>query len=261
MNESQDNSASATKLTYSVTYGDKTDSQFHYHEYYEIATVTEGTQEITVDNKDIFLEKGQSVILRAFDFHAFTDKSQNSCTFSVFVPAVVMQALALAYGVSLGGGGACNRAINPDKFGAEIIFSAFSKAVTETYDNDLELRAIAGETVRAAACGDTSSVPDRIRLAVAEMRKPENIADGLKVMRRVSKMSGSGLLKQMKRHYAISPRDYLFAVKMNYAYNLVRFSEEDLKTVSEKAGYRSFDAFCEAFSGRFGITPGKMRKG
>lgn len=71
--------------------------------------------------------------------------------------------------------------------------------------------------------------------------------------------SYSQICKKFKEKYSKTPKEYLIAKKMDYAFNLLKKGEK-VSVVSETLGYSNQFNFCRAFKTHFGFSPSKIKE-
>ena len=104
------------------------------------------------------------------------------------------------------------------------------------------------------------NIPLKFTDAVNGMKNVDCIAEGLPALVRLSCYSHTQLCRLMKKYYGVSPKDYIFKLRMEYAYNMIKHSDLDFETIAEKIGYNSYSHFIIAFTKNYGISPSKLRK-
>jgi AraC family transcriptional regulator, transcriptional activator of the genes for pyochelin and ferripyochelin receptors len=68
------------------------------------------------------------------------------------------------------------------------------------------------------------------------------------------------LKKNFKQHFGETIFDFLFNLKMDHAYHLLRDSGKLVNEVSREVGYKNPNHFTTAFTKRFGVRPSMLRK-
>jgi AraC-like DNA-binding protein/mannose-6-phosphate isomerase-like protein (cupin superfamily) len=72
-------------------------------------------------------------------------------------------------------------------------------------------------------------------------------------------LSQSSLLRVFKKHFELSPKEFIIQARMNFASELLINSDESLKRISNNVGYVNVHTFSRIFSNYFGLPPGKYR--
>ena len=72
--------------------------------------------------------------------------------------------------------------------------------------------------------------------------------------------SKSQLNRLFKKHYGMSPHDFLIKHKFRYACNLLTFTDMKVIDIAAKVGYKNLSQFNAIFKQRYGVTPSEYRK-
>ena len=102
-------------------------------------------------------------------------------------------------------------------------------------------------------------IPERLVRALNEMRKIENLREGVPALERLTYYSRPQLCRIIKKCYGLTPHEYVTNIRLNFAYNFIKYSGMDYEIVAEHVGYQSTSYFYKLFTKKFGITPSKLR--
>jgi AraC-like DNA-binding protein len=102
-------------------------------------------------------------------------------------------------------------------------------------------------------------IPERLVRALDEMRKIENLREGVPALERLTYYSRPQLCRIIKKCYGLTPLEYVTNIRLNFAYNFIKYSGMDYEIVAEQVGYQSTSYFYKLFQKKFGITPSKLR--
>jgi AraC-like DNA-binding protein len=72
-------------------------------------------------------------------------------------------------------------------------------------------------------------------------------------------LSQSTLLRFFKKHFELSPKEFIIQARMSFASELLINSDESLKRISNNVGYVNVHTFSRIFTNYFGLPPGKYR--
>ncbi len=109
--------------------------------------------------------------------------------------------------------------------------------------------------------GQDRKHPDAVEAAIAYMER--NWSDGLLGLQRLADAVGLSkyhFARIFKEATGQSPGEYLRAMRMEQAMNLLRFSDLPVKEIAYQCGFNSDIHFCSMFKKRYGITPGSLRR-
>lgn len=77
---------------------------------------------------------------------------------------------------------------------------------------------------------------------------------------KIAGMSPARYQLAFRKHYGTTPYEYLKEMRLNYALFLLKNSEYDIRSISEKVGYRHSGHFARLFKNIYGLTPKEYRK-
>lgn len=106
----------------------------------------------------------------------------------------------------------------------------------------------------------SDEIPRAMIDAIYEMRKMENLQEGVPAMERITNYSRSQLCRLIRRYYDRTPNEYVTDLRMNFAYNLIRYSNMDFETIAESVGYSSISYFYKKFREYYSATPSEIRR-
>ena len=106
---------------------------------------------------------------------------------------------------------------------------------------------------------------DNVPVTLAEaMRKMESeekyCGGGVQALICLSGYSHAQLLRLMKKYFNITPQKFIYNLRMNTAYKIIKNTDMDFTSVAETIGYSSVSHFCQTFKKHFGVTPSDLRK-
>lgn len=89
-----------------------------------------------------------------------------------------------------------------------------------------------------------------------------NYADAISIaeLASLSNLSVSHYCALFKRRYNVSAHQYLIALRLTIAHNLISETELSVEEIADKVGYSSASAFISAFSARYKRTPVQLRR-
>lgn len=67
------------------------------------------------------------------------------------------------------------------------------------------------------------------------------------------------LIREFKKHFSITPINYLVQCRLDYAQNLIVSTSLSIKEISDICGYNSTSFFSTQFKNTFGITPSEFK--
>lgn len=110
------------------------------------------------------------------------------------------------------------------------------------------------------ALPDDATAPPWLKKLMADMRSPERFTLGLKHMIELSGRTQEYLTRSMRRHYDITPNEFILNLRLNYAAQLLRTTTESILGISLRSGFSTLSYFDYAFKKRFAMSPAKYRE-
>lgn len=106
----------------------------------------------------------------------------------------------------------------------------------------------------------TPNAPPWLNKIQLEMLNKENFAEGLLALYKLSPVTPEHLSRTLRKHLGVTPTEWINEMRLNYAANLLRYSNEEILTVSLESGFNNLSHFYELFSLRYQVSPAKYRK-
>lgn len=95
--------------------------------------------------------------------------------------------------------------------------------------------------------------------ALQQMNTPENMAEGVDALVRLSNLSRGHVYRLMREEYHMTPLQYITQLRMNYASSLLLYSDKDILSIAMEVGYFSVSHFIAQFKKSFGVPPKQYR--
>ncbi len=89
---------------------------------------------------------------------------------------------------------------------------------------------------------------------------PANLSQGMIYMAKVGGVTTEHLCRTFQRYLGVSPGAYLNERRLNYAANLLRYSDHSLIDIAFEVGFQSESAFYHNFRRQYGVSPGRYRR-
>ena len=106
----------------------------------------------------------------------------------------------------------------------------------------------------------SDEIPAEFVDALNEMRKYKNLREGVSALERLTRYSRAQLCRLVRKYYNMTPQEYIAEIRLNFAYNMFKFSNMDYESIAETVGYSSISHFYKKFRDRYQITPAELRK-
>ena len=95
--------------------------------------------------------------------------------------------------------------------------------------------------------------------ALQQMNTPENMAEGVGALVRLSNLSRGHVYRLMREEYHMTPLQYITQLRMNYASSLLLYSDKDILSIAMEVGYFSVSHLISQFKKSFGVPPKQYR--
>jgi AraC-like DNA-binding protein len=111
-----------------------------------------------------------------------------------------------------------------------------------------------------AAPQQLTEVPNKLLLAMKEMKKREHLKRGVNSFIELSNYSQSHLTRLMKKYFNTTIQSYILNLKLDAAYHDFLLTSIPAEEICEEIGFKSFSHFHKVFKEKYGITPAALRK-
>jgi AraC family transcriptional regulator, dual regulator of chb operon len=105
-----------------------------------------------------------------------------------------------------------------------------------------------------------TKVPEWLYKLHAAMQEPEQFQAGLSVMIALCPTTPEHMYRQFHRFYHKTPSEFISDLRINYAANLLRNTDQPITQVALSSGFENLSYFYEQFKHRFGLTPARFRR-
>lgn len=253
-----------------ITFGKTLIVSPHSHDFYEVLYIIKGSCTQNINQTDYYCAKGDIIILKPGDTHFFKGQSADTSVICISAAAEEMERFFGLFNIfeKPFGRDKAVRIANLTLSQREIIDSLYLPAsfikdeplrveITRLLLlNLLQFFVINNPKLTNIQFENSADDFDKVLL---QMTLPENIKGGIDSLMTLSSFSHSHLCRIFKAKYNITPHQYIYNLKMNYALELVISSKDSFEEIAEKTGYQSFSHFNKIFKNHFGKTPSAMR--
>ena len=228
----------------------------HSHNFYELIYILDGNCDKTVNGKNISLEKGDVLFLRPLESHKFLSQSEGIKVVCLSIKEEEFERVCMLYTGTLSS--------EISSFPEILLFKSdrmlsFVRNPHSDYDeNDCKLLLCSFLNIYLHMT--KGKIPKMLSSAISEMKKTENLCEGISAFTRISGYSQSHLSRLTKKYLGMNIHEYILTLRLEKAYNDIIFTKEHLEDISESVGYRSFSHFNKIFKEKYNITPATLRK-
>ena len=106
----------------------------------------------------------------------------------------------------------------------------------------------------------TDLIPPEVVGKIVEMKKEENLQEGIPAMERIFNLERAQLCRLIRRYYGRTPQEEVVHLRLFRAYELLLSTNISPELIAERIGYQSLSHFYRIFKQQFGVTPNEIRK-
>lgn len=234
----------------------------HCHDFYEIVYLFQGNAKHCINGVSFEMEEGEVVILRPQEYHVFTEQTEMLELFSISVLREEMDPFFEAYHVQK----AVSDSVDSIRFTLphnllHILLSTFRQLdYISKEQKKMQIRIILGETIHEYMNMISRNSADWLDRILMQMRRPENLKEGIPAFLHVSNLSHAQLCRVVKKRTGKTPQQYIKELRLNYAYDLLLSTGLSCEEIAFIVGYNSFSHFITSFKQQFNITPSSLRR-
>ena len=231
------------------------DYRTHWHEFYEIEYVLEGSGDYRIDGEAHEIRGGMLFLMTPLSFHSVR---ASSCTVynlmfserlcnTEYLMRLLLETQSLA--LSLDG---------QDRTLTEALLAEITRETEdEAYLSDL-LNALLGKILKNKA-----PVTERIRsldkglvYLLAHFREDPSLAE----VAAYAGFAPTYFSSLFKKEMGVSFREYLDRLRFEHAKKLLMQSEASVAEVCRESGFSDYPNFIRRFKARYGVSPGELRR-
>ncbi len=258
---------SNTGYFYSITSKDCNLSFQENRNFYVFMYVLRGNVRLTLGNQSYAMEEFSYGIIRRTDRCILTENSSDVMLFSLFLEDGEMEKLYAFYGNEVK-----DYVENSDFF--LFVSGDFNvkQKIEELYERILRygdedrvlcknfaVEIFSGIVHRMHRKHKHDEIPAEVVEAMTKMKEPQNLAEGVPAMERLTGYSRAQLCRLVKKYYGKTPYQYVEEMRLNIVYNMIKYSDIDIKIIAESAGFNSISWFYKLFKRKYSKTPVEIR--
>jgi AraC family cel operon transcriptional repressor len=245
----------------------------HNHDFFELFLITEGNVYHMVNGMRELITEGSLVFIRPDDVHYYEKHGTKDCQLlNLAFPKVTMEAL-YQY---LGKGFYVEKLLSSEappciilsRIEINHMISRFQKLATIPKDlkqeKKTELRALLAEifiNYYSERHQDIQPfIPEWLENLNQDMKKTENFTAGLPRLHQLCSRSPEYLCRMIKKHYQKTPTQWVNDFRLNYAVNLLTYTDDDILIICLDSGFDNLSHFYHLFKKKFQLSPSKYRK-
>jgi len=246
----------------------------HTHEYFELHCVTKGTiRHSFADGTSHLLPPGSLLLIRPADEHVFLPSGEEVCEY-----------INIAYSTDtveelfrfLGAGFRPDRLLQAKYPPTHILADSERLKVLRGFERILalpfrqkeliraQLRSLLAEWLLRAFPADpfeeATAAPRWLLDVYDDMNRKEHFVAGTERMVELSGRSRHHLCREFKKHFRMTPTDYVNGLRLNCAANLLAGGRLSVTDIALELNFHNLSHFHHLFKRQFGVSPGKYRQ-
>lgn len=235
----------------------------HTHDFYEMFMVLQGKFDEVSDGQHVMLKRRRLHVMSTENCHGFCGKDgeETAVLRNIAVEKEWFEEILSA--LSVEPDQICGHYIVDEAFFASFVQK--TNMIYESYPDGKAytflMRNIIEDVIIAAALqrGNENGIPKWLRHAYQEMEKEENTAAGLPRLLELTEKSQEHLTREFRRHYHMSPTEYINILRLRNAARLLRATNEPIINIVFDCGFNSISYFNRLFKAHYNMTPRDYR--
>jgi AraC family cel operon transcriptional repressor len=258
--------------TFHIEHSIKHTTPLHYHDYYEIFIITEGSCIHHINGEAQILDKNSMVFIRPEDMHWYDFHDEADCQFINvnFYKEVVEDAFQYFENMIFA------QKLKSMKMPPHVLLPSFDRESLVQKGKLIHLyTSIEKQKARIMARSfltdaltyyffneqdeNKKVMPEWLNALLLDMQKKENFTAGLERLYALSGHSVGHMNRVFKQYLHTTPTAYINQLRLGYAKNLLLTTTLTILEVSYEAGFDNLSHFYHLFKMSYGASPGKIR--
>ncbi len=233
----------------------------HAHDFYELYIMLRGGLRQIVNEVEYTQAEGDVVLIYPWENHVVIDHDLDTELYCLSILTSEMERMLDAYDVRERLRNMENRLIQLDSRALKDMDMMFrhmllpSVLMREDY-----YRSAVGTIIQTFLKSRLHASNDWMANVLELMNTPENIAEGVPALLRISHLSHAQLCRTIKKQLNMTPQQYVKLLRMNYAFDRIQSTDDSCMDVAFEVGYSSLSHFSTTFKEHFGMTPAELRR-
>ena len=245
----------------------------HYHDYYEIFILYEGTALHLINGEEKKLYKGDAVFIRPSDTHDYACISEKG--FDMLNITFTADTAKEIFGF-LGAGFDTDAFFAPKLPPCVKLTEEYRKKLSEQMTNiriieDSRLEELKSslrvlifnlitEVFSPKFTEGVSEAPLWLYELRERLREDGNFIQGNTVIPKLTDKSREHISRCMKKYYGVTVSEYLNDLRLNYISNMLQYSNHNILDIIFESGFNNVSWCCECFKKKYGVSMSEYRK-
>ncbi|MBE6728633.1 MAG: helix-turn-helix domain-containing protein [Ruminococcaceae bacterium] len=255
-----------TEISYRYVYSDTEYFRYHYHDYFEIFLILDGSVMHIVNGAEIRLGKGSLVLIRPDDCHNYRlDNEKQFSMLNITFTADTANSLFLYLDNGFPKENLLNSSLPPEAHLDSFEFERVCKRMNVIRAADPKDLAGIKTSLRiflfdifVRYFSDEISTYEKIPLWLEEMcskvKKNCRFSLGSEYFFSLSNKSREHISRTMKKYTGMTVTEYINTLRLNYIANMLRNSNHSISDIIYDSGFNNISWASELFKGKYGVT-------
>lgn len=244
----------------------------HTHNFYEIFLITKGKVVHNINDNKQLLEEGTLVFIRPSDVHHYKKYKDENCELiNIAFPQKTIKELFNYLGEGFNRKSLLENgmphSVKLSNVETGIIIKRMEDLNLINRDSKQEINTklrillleIFIKYFSSNYNDEKTNVPRWLSTLREEMLKKENFIKGFSEMQRISNKSKEHVCREFKKHFELTPTEFINDQRLNYAANLLTNTDENIPFISMEAGFENLSHFYHIFKKKYNSSPGDFR--
>jgi len=243
----------------------------HGHDFFEFFVLMKGQVRHNVNGTSQLLPEGSIAFIRPDDAHYYEKVEHHDCQiFNVAFPQNVWNSLLFYIGSS----DSFNRLLDAEasptaRLSAtdlQILSLKFHKLAqipaTDKEAIKIEVRVLLLEVIYHYFYkrDHRPDIPEWLNTLYQQMKQKENFTEGLQRLYELSPMGQEHTCRSIKKTFGKTPTEWINEFRLQYAANLLHYTDEEIVHAAMKAGFDNLSHFYHLFKRQYQMSPAKYRQ-
>lgn len=252
----------------------KSAENMHDHDFYEFFLITKGSAKHNVNGKIQNLREGSLVFIRPSDCHTYDKNTDIECQFiNVVFSKLTLEKILDCFDNDFPIEELINAPLPPVVHlmaGEKSMLKATLEELNLFHQSDItllkiKLRSILIEIftkyfINLNFSNINTDSPKWLKKLYVELQKPTNFKYGLSYIENNTNKSKEHICRCFKKYLNTTPTAYINQLRINYAANLLCYSDFEIIDICFDCGFQNLSHFYHLFKKEYDISPAKFRK-
>lgn len=258
--------------SYRYVYSETERFRPHWHEYYEVFLMLEGSAVHKVNGAAFTLPKGSLVFIRPNDCHDYVVDENTSVSFvNITYSAETVEAVLAYLGDGFPGQSLLEVPYPPEVRLSGYEFERFNREMhniralspNDNLRRKTMLRMLLFD-VLTRHFSDVAEVREHMPLWLEEMcaavKKNGGFTQGMGYFLSLTDRSREHVSRSMKKYMGMTASEYINSLRLNYIANMLRDSNHGITEIVFESGFNNISWASEQFKSKYGMTMSRYRK-